>query len=208
MNLADISAYQLEQLETLRLVRAVLSSFSSKKIQALKQECSGYLSFRSQVADFFNQNVKSFCTATCFETHLSACCTKEGIITFFADVVINALYAMKTELDTMERILTHSNSWRACIYLSESGCLWRVKPIVCEMFLCGNAELSLNKDPETSFLWNQYKLQEKTFKWPDRPVLFDQLEKVFIEEGIDSPLMYFHKSPGLLSVKKKTGLTQ
>ena len=40
--------------------------------------------------------------------------------------------------------------------------------------------------------------------WPDRPVLFDELEKLFIKEGYDSPLMYCHKSPGLLRLKSKS----
>jgi hypothetical protein len=41
------------------------------------------------------------------------------------------------------------------------------------------------------------------YTWPSRPVLFDKLEELFIQEGFDSPIMYFHHSPGLLRLKAK-----
>jgi hypothetical protein len=46
----------------------------------------------------------------------------------------------------------------------------------------------------------------KSFRWPDRPVLFDQLEQVFMAVGCRSPLMYINTSPGLLRIKQKAGL--
>ena len=48
--------------------------------------------------------------------------------------------------------------------------------------------------------------QEKAFKWPDRSVLFDDLEKVFLDLGYRSTLMHLNLSPGLLKVKKMAGL--
>jgi hypothetical protein len=50
--------------------------------------------------------------------------------------------------------------------------------------------------------WEALKQREKTFRWPDQAVLFDELEEVFIKAGYDSTLMYLHNSPGLLRVKK------
>jgi hypothetical protein len=46
------------------------------------------------------------------------------------------------------------------------------------------------------------KQREKHFRWPDRPVLFDDLEKYFMAAGYSSPLMYLNNSPGLLRVKE------
>jgi hypothetical protein len=48
--------------------------------------------------------------------------------------------------------------------------------------------------------------QEKKYKWPDRPVLFDHLEKVFLDMGYRSSLMHLNLSPGLLRVKRAAGL--
>ena len=48
--------------------------------------------------------------------------------------------------------------------------------------------------------------QEKSFKWPDRPVLFDDLEKLFLDLGCHSTLMHLNLSPGLLRIKKRAGL--
>ena len=48
----------------------------------------------------------------------------------------------------------------------------------------------------------EFKQREKAFRWPDQPVLFDDIEAVFLNAGLSSPLMYLHNSPGLLRVKK------
>jgi hypothetical protein len=44
-------------------------------------------------------------------------------------------------------------------------------------------------------------LKEKQFTWPAKPILFDELEELFLQSGLQSPLMYCHLSPGLLRVK-------
>ena len=44
--------------------------------------------------------------------------------------------------------------------------------------------------------------ERKRFTWPDRPVLFDDLEQYFMDAGCTSPHMYLHNSPGLLRVKQ------
>ena len=51
--------------------------------------------------------------------------------------------------------------------------------------------------------WNRLREEEKKYTWPDEPVLFDELEEIFIVEGIESPLMYFHRGPGLIRIKSK-----
>jgi len=48
--------------------------------------------------------------------------------------------------------------------------------------------------------------ERQHFTWPDRPVLFDDLESYFLKTGCRSPLMYLHNSPGLLRIKQKAGL--
>lgn len=71
------------------------------------------------------------------------------------------------------------------------------------MFLCDPAKKSAFKEkPLTNKLWIELKAREKYYRWPDRPVLFDDLEKYFMAVGYSSPLMYLNYSPGLLRVKE------
>ena len=138
---------------------------------------------------------------------LSACCSKEGIITFFADMVINALISSEEEIRLFARALGEVNRGFKCIYLGSGGCLWHLKPIVCEMFICDDAQKHiLNSTPEARQKWEEFKQLQKRFTWPDRPVLFDALEAIFIKAGYSSPLMYLHNSPGLLRVKQQASL--
>jgi len=34
--------------------------------------------------------------------------------------------------------------------------------------------------------------KEKQFTWPDKPILFDDLEELFLQASFQSPLMYCH----------------
>ena len=89
------------------------------------------------------------------------------------------------------------------MYLGNDGCLWQVKPIICEMFLCDPAlENVLQDRPDLQKQWEAFKAREKDFKWPDKPVLFDELEEIFLNAGLSTPRMYLHNSPGLLRIKK------
>jgi hypothetical protein len=75
------------------------------------------------------------------------------------------------------------------------------------MFLCEKAEKTVFSDNlAAAEVWEALKCRRKTFTWPDRPVLFDDIETVFIEAGHVSPLMYLHHSPGRIRVKQKAGL--
>jgi len=202
-----MSDYQTEQLESLRMVRRHLVGLSRKDRCGLIQGAEEYMAFRNETDAFQSEYFAEVCTASCYRNRLSACCSRDGIISFFADHVLNALVAANDELDRLEYVLTAPHTGYKCVYLSEEGCLWRLKPIVCEMFICDRARKQVfDKYPAAEIIWNDLKKKEKQFKWPDRPVLFDDLETIFITAGYRSSLMYLHTSPGLLRVKAKAGL--
>ncbi len=200
-----LSDYQTEQLQALEGVIEYLSELKHAEILKLKHKLNGYLSFRSEVNHFLTKHFEDLCTQSCYQSQISACCTREGIITFYADVVINAIQSTKTERDQLIATLRSSNLGNKCIYLGRSGCQWLVKPLVCEMFLCQKAEEIVFKgNPSLEQEWNRLKRRAKQYRWPDRPVLFDELEQIFIDAGYASSLMYLHKSPGLLRIKKSS----
>jgi hypothetical protein len=196
--------YRLEQLGALKTALQYIGSLSGAEIDQLKAKLTDYLEFRAKVDAFLGDNFADLCTRTCFESELSACCSKDGIITFFADILINALFAPPQEIESLLARLQHPNNGFKCVYLDKNGCLMRVQPIVCKMFLCDRAERAVfEKRPELKARWEALKQQKKRFTWPDQPVLFDFLEAIVIKAGLSSSLMYLHNSPGLLRVKGK-----
>ena len=202
--LTDPSAYQREQLDALVLVRTHLARLGGGRQAQLRRQAAAYLALRAEMAAFLGAHFSEVCTRTCFTNHLSACCTRDGIITFFADVVINVLVSDDAEVATLQRRLERPHVGNKCIYLGEDGCLWRLKPIVCERFLCDSAQrLVFEAQPPLRGAWEDLKKRAKAFTWPDRPILFDRLEQEFIDAGHSSPLMYLHQSPGLLRVKRR-----
>jgi hypothetical protein len=109
------------------------------------------------------------------------------------------------EIDRLVHALLTPNVGLKCVYLGNKGCVWRTKPVVCEMFLCEHARRTVfSRDPDAQQRWQRLRQREKTYTWPSRPVLFDYLETVFIKAGYDSSLMYFHNSAGLLRVKDQS----
>ena len=75
------------------------------------------------------------------------------------------------------------------------------------MFLCDPALCEVfSLRPELKTQWEALQHEKKRFSWPDRPVLFDQLEATFMAAGLKSSLMHMHNSPGLLRVKRLAGL--
>ena len=202
--MAKMRAYNQQQNEAILMVCKHLESLPDSLSQWLERCIGPYLQFRREVARFQEDQFSDLCSQKCFASRTSACCGREGILTFFADVVINSLLSTPQEIEGLLRTLEQDEGGFNCVYLTESGCLWRLKPIVCEMFLCEHAKKSvLNGNEDLRSQWEALRQQEKEFTWPDRPVLFDELEALFIEAGFDSPLMYFHRSPGLLRVKAK-----
>ncbi len=198
-----MNEYQSEQFETFDMVHKLISALSVQEKDRLNAMISDYLAFRKKTADFLEAHFGEVCTLKCYQSRLSACCSRESIITFFADIIINVLVSSEEDIETLLEVLKAPNEGYKCIYLGNQGCLWKIKPIVCEMFLCDSAkEKVFENHPECETIWADLKKQEKRFTWPDRPVLFDMLEEYFLDAGCSSPLMYLHNSPGLLRIKQ------
>jgi hypothetical protein len=198
-----VSSYQKEQTDALSMVHQYLASVFPAERRKLESLVAGYLLFRKDIDIFLSEHFGKICTQNCYQKNISACCSREGIITFFADVVINVLVSQKNEIEVLLKVLQRPNNNYKCIYLGEHGCLWRVKPIVCEMFLCEPAKKKVFiEKPWVRDKWDEFNKRKKMFTWPDRPVLFDVLEKYFMDAGYSSSLMYMHNSPGLLRVKR------
>jgi len=196
--------YQQEQLDALKTVRRGLGQLGEAKRVQLIETISDYMQFRKSTDRFLNRYFSDVCTHTCYLNHTSACCSKDGIITFFADTVVNALHATPAGLDRLETVLNRVNRGHRCVYLGSHGCMWTVRPVVCAMFLCDRAmQAVFSDDPEARKGWASLRRQANAFKWPDRPVLFDYLERVFLDLGCQSTLMHLNLSPGLLRIKKK-----
>ncbi|MFP4031205.1 MAG: hypothetical protein ACLFRG_15185 [Desulfococcaceae bacterium] len=201
--------YQTEQLETLQAVREFLGRHSSRERADLHREIASYLEFREETAGFLSGHFDALCTRRCHASGTSACCAKDSIIVFFADVVVNALNAPADRLDAMAKALSAPNKSGKCVFLGPEGCLWTVKPIVCEMFLCDAAtEAVFAERPEAAEHWARLEARRKTFTWPDRPVLFDDLERRFLDSGIRSTLMHLNFSPGMLRLKRRWSATE
>jgi hypothetical protein len=186
------------------MVRNCFATLPDPEIHYLKQQIADYLIFRKAVEVFLDKHFSETCSQQCYRNRRSACCSREGILTFFADVVINTLISSDEDIEKLLSVLQEPNRGYKCIYLGPEGCLWQLKPIVCEMFLCDPAqEQVFEQNPEAKNRWEDFRKQEKTFRWPDRPVLFDALERYFINAGYSSSLMYLHNSPGLIRVKEQ-----
>lgn len=197
--------YQTEQMETLTTIRDCLAEMEDREREKLRASLKDYLAFRAETAAFLERHFGHLCTRNCYESRRSACCSKDGIVTFFADAVINVLLSSEEEQDALADVLTKPHTGFKCVYLSERGCLWRLKPIVCEMFLCDPAKAEIfGNSPAVRKEWESLEKRRKGFTWPDQPVLFDDLEQIFLEAGYRSPLMYLHCSPGLLRIKRKS----
>lgn len=200
-----VNDYQTEQLEALTLIGRRLQAAETSEIDDLMAMIRPYLDFRRRTTRFLETHFSGICTRNCYRNRLSACCSKDGIITFFGDAVVNFLTAPPEAISEMKRALRNTNDGCKCVYLGEKGCLWRVKPIVCEMFLCDAAQSAVfDPDPELKNVWQGLLEEKQRFTWPDRPILFDRLEAIFIEAGYRSPLMYLHNSPGLLRIKRQS----
>ncbi|MDY6792211.1 MAG: hypothetical protein SWH54_13195 [Thermodesulfobacteriota bacterium] len=195
--------YQKEQLDAILMVKEYLAGIPTPERMKLSNALTDYLLFRDKVNTFLAKHFTQICSQQCYQSKRSACCSKEGIVTFFADVVVNMMTSKTKEIEDLCTILQQPNSGFKCIYLGKHGCMWRVKPIVCEMFLCDQAiKAVFDGKPRLRQEWKSLEQERKLFTWPDRPVLFDKLERIFIDAGYHSSLMYMHNSPGLLRVKK------
>ncbi|MFO8048856.1 MAG: hypothetical protein R6U29_07480 [Desulfosudaceae bacterium] len=199
-----MNSYQKEQLDALLMIREGLSSLAPSGIASLEKEMAAYLDYRQAVTDFWEAHFYDICTEKCFQNGLSACCSKDGIITFFADVVINALVSEEAALDRLEAAIRRPERPDKCVFLNASGCLWKIKPIVCELFLCDSVKEKVFEDDfEVGETWARLREEKKRYTWPDQPVLFEFLEAFFRDKGYRSPLMYIHCSPGLMRIRRQ-----
>ena len=202
-----MSTYKQEQLEALQMISSHLQSMPPPERRLLTDMTLDYRAYRQEVSAFLKTHLAGVCTHKCYQSRLSACCSKEGIITFFADVVINALVSSTDQIRALIHALQVPNTGYKCIYLGPDGCRWQLKPIVCEMFICETAQTQVfDPAPAIRQEWEALTLMKKQFTWPDRPVIFDTIETLFIRAGYSSPLMYMHNSPGLLRVKQRARL--
>ena len=201
------SAYQQEQQQALKMVRAHLSETQGRMPVRIGAGLADYRDYRLRLDDFIGAHFRAVCQPNCYNSRLSACCSREGIITFFADAVINALASSAHELEALERCLLQPNPGFKCIYLGPLGCLWRIRPLGCALFVCDRAEQQvLDPEPSLRRCWQSLRDEARLFRWPDRPVLFDDLEQWWMAAGYHSSLMYLNTSSGMLRIKRRAGL--
>lgn len=199
--------YNLEQFDAYMTVKAFFDKASDDEVACLRQMVSSYLDFRAEASEFLTISCAEVCGDICFKTGLSDCCMHEGIITFFADWIVNWLVSSKEETDVLLKALYEPFRDDKCVYLGPLGCLWKIKPLNCETFVCKQARADIfMKNPEAEQVYEEMLKKKKTFSFPDRPVLFDAIEKFFMDRGVDSETMYFHKGAGLLLIKQKAGV--
>jgi len=199
--------YRDEQLQSQEIVQEYFVRGGDAEKSMIRALCRDYLHFRDDVAAFQSHYFHSSCNATCFQHQRSACCNKDGIITFFSDLVVNAVASDSPDIEALMTCLREPRMDMKCIYLGPKGCRWQIKPIVCEMFVCDRAkEEVFGASPQAAVIWEGLKERELLFRWPDRPVLFDEIESRFMAAGVSSSLMYLHNSPGLIRIKKNAGL--
>ncbi len=203
----DAGEYNSDQWMSFQAIGKTCEALSPSALAELRESIQPYLRFRRKVEDYQGSYFASLCRETCFETGLSACCSFESIITFFADQVVAYLLASPARMDTILRTLERPNTTGKCVYLGESGCLLPVRPISCSMFFCDTAKTTaFGAHPEAEPIWRELLEEEKGYTWPTQPVLFDDLEDFFMHRGAESRHMFFHRSPGLLHIKAEAGM--
>lgn len=199
----DMSLYHRTQLESIRSAFEACEKLDDLTRTHLRNLASPYMEFRRELDQFNERYFLSYCRKACFETKRSACCGYESIIVFFADEVINYLFGGKDDFPIILEKLRRVKASDHCVYLGEEGCLWTIRPISCAMFFCDDVKKEVFWNvPEAQTRWNELVRKEKSFTWPDRPVLFDTIEEVFIKIGVMTDHMYCHRSPGLLKLKQ------
>lgn len=195
-----MNAYQMEQIDALNQVINTIGVLGSCQHGAI----ASYVTFRRQLDQFTKRHFAAYCTQTCFESRTSACCSRDGIITFWADVVINIAHTNDHQIDDLFAAIENPLFMEKCIYLGKNGCRWQIRPLGCALFLCDQVQDAVMAPrPDLRRQWETFQSRAKGFRWPDRPVLFDHLERVFMDAGCRSPLMYINTSPGLLRIKKQ-----
>ena len=112
-----MSEYNQQQIEAFMMVRQYLQGLSRSRVGQTKRRIRNYLRFRADVAGFQALHFSEVCTHKCFTNQTSACCGREGIATFFADVVINVLLSSEGEIDAVLQALFTDRGGFKCVYL-------------------------------------------------------------------------------------------
>lgn len=198
----DMSYYHRDQLESIRKTFEACERLDEESKNYLRKISIPYMEFRKELQEFNKKYFISYCQKACFENGRSACCGYESIIVFFADEVINYVFGGRDDFPIILEKLNRVKPSDHCVYLGDRGCLWTIRPISCAMFFCDDAKRKVFQVfSEAEKIWRELVKKEKSFTWPDKPVLFDLIEEFFIELGIKTGHMYFHNSPGLLKIK-------
>lgn len=199
-----MNAYQEEQQDALRLAMAAIQHLPENDLAALRSDMAPYLEFRNELSAFLDSHFSKHCSQSCFKNARSACCSRDGIITFWADVVINVCNSSPHQLEALFQALRRPLYPAKCIYLGAYGCVWQIRPLVCAMFLCERVQNEVfGAHPQARYQWEALQNRARSFRWPDRPVLFDKIETLCMAQGYRSPLMYINSSPGLLRIKQR-----
>lgn len=207
MHLDRVSEYHRHQWASFKAIEKACRNLSDLQLLELQECLSTYLQFREDLAAYQQRYFGDFCRATCFDSGVSACCGFESIITFFADQVVTSLLSTPEQMEAIFRKLEQPNQSSNCVFLGDTGCIWRLPPISCAMFLCEQAKRNVfDENQHARAIWEEFLRLEKEYTHPTQPVLFDDIESYFILLGVDSPHMYFHQSPGLLRLKSRSGL--
>ena len=116
-----MNAYHKEQIDALRLVDSYLVNLSTFERRALDESIAEYLAFRHEVDLHLHRYFGEIFTQTCYRSRLSACCSREGIITFFGDVVVNRLVSTDDEVDKLLTVLGNPNDGFIVLALLAQG---------------------------------------------------------------------------------------
>lgn len=144
-----MNQYQKEQLDALVQVRGQLAALNTSRHQKLVTEIDAYVKFRHRLESFLEKQMGGYCSQACYESRTSACCSKDGVIIFWADVVVNALSSSRGEMESLEKSIKAPAFPDKCIHLTANGCRWRVRPLVCAMFVCQKIEREVIDQDET-----------------------------------------------------------
>ena len=90
-----MSLYNRQHMEAILMVRDHFAGISLAMRDRLESEVEHYLEFREEVARFHRRCFADICSVKCFSSRTSACCGREGILVFFADVVVICFWHMK-----------------------------------------------------------------------------------------------------------------
>ena len=156
-----MNEYQKEQLHAWQQIEAALAKMPPSAINAMRNEIKGYLRFREEVEHFLKSYFNDQCTSSCYQNNRSACCSKDGILTFWADLVIDAITADPQHIEMMTAAVESPVFDGKCIYLKADGCCWSVRPLVCIMFLCDSAQQTVFPAEPAALqqwedLWSRY----------------------------------------------------